>query len=474
MTPCFVRAIVLVVLLGVGLLPVPPAAAAGRDPLASVVHMEAPRIKTVPSSIFVPEQLDSLNSVINEAREFGVPLVLRAIKVPSSVGLLSQASVIDGAAPTAEQVTARMAEEWLSREAIETSPGAEDGILLLVVIPEDDHRLTTAAFATGPRALPLNGLTRERLDRAVTDVMQPFFENDSVAAGISSGIAHLSYDNLFAAPARLEPTPQQAKLHTVTDTFLAGLAGLSVVAVCALAMRIWRRDETTVVADAPVRSPYEAGALARGRVDESIVAAALLRLMERGAVVACTGRSNALVLGVEPDVPVTDPFERKVLERLALESGGAGKLTGSALRRLQDVVAPAREWLQDDLASRRLFNWDARVETMWMILGCAVAGTIAVFSLGPSIISMSRLGVFAIVTSLLAIAAALTWAARRSWTTRLGKRSLARWLSATRDTSDLVTYDMIVRQDSLLDIPGGPDVPPPVRVVRELRGLGAG
>lgn len=466
---------VLLILIAFTMAGVPVSIAAERDPLASVVNMESPQLQTVPRDIFTSAQRDSISSVVNEARLFGVPLVVRVISVPAPLGSLYESGAIAGAAPSAGKLTERLAEQWLAEEGVETSPGAEDGILLLVVVPEGNHRLTTAAFATGNNALPLNGLTRGRLDNVVTDIMQPFFADNSIGAGIHSGIAHLSYDNLFAVPARLQRTEQQEKLRDLTNIVPVGITALGVAALGGLILWIRRRDHTRVaVPDDDSLSPFEAGALTRGRVDEPVVTAALLYLINCGAIDARIQRSGALMLSVNSNVTVADPFAQEVAHRLAIEAGQDGRLPDAAVRRLQDILAPAREWLQDHLAARHLFNRDARVETVWITLGSAALGALALLTLVPSMVAMSRLGVFAVVIAMLAVAVALTWVARRPWTTRAGEQMLRIWLSSALDPESRRIYETIVHQDALLQAPGGPDTPVPVRMVRELRALGTG
>jgi hypothetical protein len=448
--------------------------AAQRDPLASVVEMEAPQLQTVPPNIFATEQRDSITGVVNEARLFGVPLVVRVIQTPTPLGLLSDAGAIAGAAPSAQEITERMAEEWLAREGVETSLGAEDGILLLVVIPEGNHQLTTAAFATGDNALPLNGLTRDRLDHVITTIMPPHFADNTIAAGIHSGIAHLSYDNLFAVPARLQRTEQQERLRDLTNSVLVGMTGLGVLALGGLTLWIRRRDSTRIPAVGDTLSPFEAGALALGRVDEPVVTAALLHMVDRGILRVSMGHAGVLTLAINPDITTVDPFEQQILNLLATEAGQDDRLPNAAVRRVQDVLAPAREWLQDDLARRNLFNRDAKIETLWIILGSAALGILALFSLVPSIVAMSRYGLFTFGIAMLMVAGALTWAVRRSWTTGAGQRILATWLSTRLHPEDAAIYDTIVHQDALLATPGGPDTQPSVRMARELRALGPG
>lgn len=447
---------------------------AERDPLASVVDMSSPQVQVIPDDLFTNEQRASLAGVVNEARLFGVPLVVRAITLPTSLQALPDATTLTGVVPNEQEIVQRMAEAWLAEETVETSDGAGDGILLLVVIPENDHTRASAAFATGPNALPLNGLTEEHLDRVLHDVIYPFFANNHIATGIHSGVAYLSYDNLFAVPARHQRSDQQQVLNDITSIAFTGLALAGILALDGLVLWIRRRDRYSGQGSEHLLSPFEAGALARGRVDANVITAALLHLVDIGALRLQTGQTGETILAIQDSVPVTDPFAQRIRDRLLAEAGNNGFVQGASMRRIQDVLSPVGDNLQDTLVARSLFNRDAKVETIWIVLASAALAAYAAFLLMPSMMSMSRLGLAAILLVAFAVIAALLWIARRSWTSRAGQAALAQWQARPRNTTDLAIYDTIVNQHVLIDSIGGPDVSPQIQLTRSLRALGTG
>jgi hypothetical protein len=344
----------------------------------------------------------------------------------------------------------------------------------MVVVPEHNHTRTVAAFGTGPNALPLNGLTQASLDRVLNDIIYPFFANNTIGPGIHTGIAYLSYDNLFAVPARLELSEQQETLHDLTNVGISGLTLLSVLGLGGLVLWIQRRGNSAAGEDSTIVSPFAAGALARGRVDASVVTGALLHLVRIGAVTPRMGATGELGLDVDREVPVTDPFACQVQRILVTEAGSTGRVEGAGMRRIQDILTPARDWLRDDLACRHLFNRDALVESVWVLLGSAGVATVALFSLLPSMVALSRIGIASIVIAAIAIILALLWVKRRSWTTPTGRHALATWQAANPNSDDMADFETVVHQDAMLQAPGGPDIPSPIQQVRELRGLGAG
>lgn len=447
---------------------------AARDPLANIEDMPAPQLQVLPSDLFAPVQKDALNGIVNEARQFGVPLVVRVISVPTTLDLLPEISVVAGSSPDGQQIVERMAEEWLAKEGVETSQGAGDGILLLVVVPEDDHTQARAAFATGPRALPLNGLTESSLDRVLNEIIYPFFGRNAIAGGIHSGIAYLSYDNLFAVPAARPLSHQQETLHRLTNLGLASLTILSSLALGGLIIWIQRRDKTSGAHGPEVTSPFVAGALARGRADSAVTTGALLHLMQLGAIDSHRAPAGEMILTLHNDVPLTDPVAKHVFHLLASEADSSNQVQGAAIRRIQDVLAPARDNLRDQLATRKLFNPDALVETVWILIACAAVAAVALFSLMPSMLGLSRVGIFGIAIAAIAIILALRWVTRRSWTTMAGKQALATWQSADHSLADQAAFAAIANQDDLILPEGGPATPHITQLARSFRGLGAG
>jgi len=115
------------------------------------------------------------------------------------------------------------------------------------------------------------------------------------------------------------------------------------------------------------------------------------------------------------------------------------------------VLYPARRWLEDDLARRGLFKRKAKVETVWIVWGCAMALVAALYMLTPAIVGMARWGIFAIVVVALAICLALWWAAHRSWATAAGRLALRQWeaIHRGRDGAAIALYERIVHHEEL-------------------------
>jgi uncharacterized protein (TIGR04222 family) len=435
-----------------------------RDRLAPLT-MEAPPFASFPAGVLSDDDASLIYRLVLENREFGVPHAVRVISVPTS------AASLPGPVPSQQEITQRLADEWIANEPIESSPGADDGILLLVVIPADDHAQTTAAYATGANALPQNGLTRPRLDAIVRGVMEPYFRADTIGTGIAEGTATLSYENLFLPSPGIEVTGAKERLQTIANLPLAALTAAAALALLGAAFWLSRRGGPSGAA--PERlSPFAASAIARGRVDDAVTTGAVLHLIELGAL---TPRSThrGVTLAIGPAPASADPFVCRVWEALRAEAQDDPPVVApAAMRRLPDVMAIARREQEDDLTRRGLLNRNARRETLWVGLACFILLAVAVYTLTPAIIGLARWGVFAAAFALVAIGLTLWWLSRRSWATAAGHAALRAWTPANAAEREL--YDTIVEQDDLLGLEGGlAATTRPVQLVRTLRGLGA-
>lgn len=464
------RTLVSLLLLATLLAGVLPAAAqpAERDRLAPVTP-EPPPYAAFPPGILSQGDTDTVAAVVREARAFGVPLAVRVIAVPTVLAPL-------GVGDMPQRITQQLADEWLAGEPVESSEGADDGILLLVVIPRDDHTRTTAAFATGAHALPQNGLTRERLDSIVRDVMTPRFAANSIGFGVNEGVATLSYENLFLPSPRLELTENQETLQRVTNLLLATITALGALAAFGVVLWLRARASRRTEGEPGTLSPFAAGALARGRVDDAATTGALLHLVETGALVPRTAPLGGTALEVaEAAMPELDPFATRILALVHQQATGTpAVLAPAAMRWLPRLLDPARKELENDLARRGLINRQARVETAWALLAAGGALAAALYAIVPSIVGMARWGIFAAVAAMVIAIGVLWWATHRSWTTPLGREALAGWLAAHPEpsSSERAIFEAIVEQDQLLGWDGGA-TSGPVRLVRALRGLGA-
>lgn len=445
-----------------------PAAANERDPLAPVFDMEATPLEVFPPELVAEENQQAIVDLVNEARLFGVPVAVRVVSHDAGHENLPQLDNAPSDTRIDQETMRELAQAWMEREPIESRPDAEDGFLMLVIMPQDETQ-SSAIIQPGANALPLNGLTAGNIDQVVQDLVLPSFDQNQVSQGIRNGLSVFSYNNLFAKPERIALDDLHRDLRMVAGLPLAGATTLAALALAGLAWWISRRNPITEAEPAGRLSPFAAGALHEGRVNEAVVTGGLLELVRQGALRA---HGRDILIDAQAADAVSDPFLETLLITLRQNTDATGRVEQAAMRRIPELAGPACRLLEDDLATRGLFNRDGKVQTMWLLLASGLTATVALFTLLPSILGMAASGIAAIVFAVVVIVGALVWATHRSWTTPYGREALARW-SATASMEDRIAYDAIVHQDDLVSAVGGPFTTPAINLVRTLRGLGA-
>jgi uncharacterized protein (TIGR04222 family) len=449
-----------------------PASARERDPLAPIESMEAHQFEAFPETVVSEDNAKAITALVNEARLFGVPLSVRVISLPTDNPALRAFNDIDSSAQIPMETVHEMARAWMDDEPIESSPGAEDGFLMFVVIPED-HTLSSAVIEPGPNALPLNGLTQANIDQVINELVMPNLAENHISQGIRAGLSVFSYNNLFGKPERIALDPLHEDLQMIAGVPLAGVTAASGLALVGLAFWIHRRTTGSEGGNAPEPlSPIAASALHEGRVNDAVVTGGLLHLIRMGALSPDGKEDFSLRVSPERGRDIQDPFAKSIHEILWRHADTDGVVLDAAARRLHDLMQPAKAGLEDDLARRGLFNRNGRVELAWLVLASALVAVIALFALLPSILGMARTGIFSIIVAALCITGVLVWGSRRSWTTNHGQAALAAWRE-NASPEELATFDTVANQDALVSAQGGPFVPPTVSLVRDLRGIGA-
>lgn len=445
-----------------------PATARERDPLAPVSAMEATQLEVFPPELVAEENQQGIIDLVNEARLFGVPVAVRVVSQEGGHEYLTRLRDAPANTRMPDDTMRELARAWMKREPIESSPGAADGFLMLVIMPQDETQ-SSVIIEPGPNALPLNGLTAGNIDEVVRTLVLPSFDNNEISQGIRVGLSVFSYNNLFARPERIELDKLHQDLRTVAGLPLAGATTLASIALAGLAWWISRRARPGTTGPAPTLSPFAAGALHEGRVNDAVMTGGLLELLRLGVL---RPGDEDIVVDKERGATVEDPFLASLVAMLVRNADDDGRIHRGALRRLPDLESPARSLLEDDLAARGLLDRDGKVETMWLVLASGLTATLALFTLLPSILGMARSGIAAITLAAIVITVVLAWATRRSWTTPRGREALAAW-EATASPDERAAFDAIVDQDDLVSAAGGPFTPPTIDLVRTLRGLGA-
>lgn len=443
--------------------------ASARD-LFDPVNPAAAPFQATPSRLLDADDQKTIIKIINEARSFGVPFAVRVQSVPT---------------PQDEESTQKEADQLYANQPIESGDGADDGLLLLVLVPTADRTQTSAAFTYGSHFLPQGGITPKALDRTLNEVMIPLFKTDTVENALINGVSWVTYDQLFLSSPRLERSDAQSWLARITNIPLIPIMLLAGTAYAVVAFWVARQTRNAPAAQqsSPLTSPFAAGAIRRGRVDEAIDAAAIVRLIDTGALELRTSRKGQQDLVLDADAsPGTDPFLSHLWRDLvAMAAPETGIIAAGSIRRLRDAFGPARRWQEDQLAADGYLAPRSRSMNRELLFAGLALILLAVYCMAPAIVSMDRWGLFVDGALLIEAGAIIWWSFQRSFATTAGLHAVSAWEASVntgkaRGTDDAITaaeiYALIVDQEHRLgeDEPiarrFGPGIPPLMKTLR--------
>lgn len=439
-----------------------PAAAREGDTLLPI-QIDAPALETYPDDLLADNDFRAIESRVIEARNAGVPVAIRIVDMTQPAAEMPfpvrKYARDDFSQPMSAERQQALASAWFEHESIETSNGADDGFVLLVLVPEDRTH-TEAIWGIGPNALPLNGLTEENI-HATNNVMDAQFAEGNMPNGVYLGISEFSYNVQFGVPERLERTSNQNALHTAMIP-LAIVTAFVGLLVPALAWRLSRRHDDSGDIDQPL-TPWQAAAIHRKRATPAITAAMLLDAVHRG--VLTPGRDGSVQLSPEPG--------NVAVEALRPFANTDGVVPAEVMLEVNAITAPVRDQIENDLAECGVMTSRVYVDRMWILVSMAGALGMAALTVVPTIVSMSAIGVFGIAIAIIGVVSGWWWLTHRSYVTPAGEALLERWL-AEASPEERHLFDSATNLRMLTDQIGGPVVNPQTRLVRQLRGLGAG
>ncbi len=419
--PSIVLTIVVAVVLAVGIV-VPRSAAAqefGSPDSGLRVYDEA--------GIFTSTEVQFLEEAAARVATAGAPTVVYI-----------RAEDRDG--DETEQDAADLMEDW----AVESAPGAKDGLVLFFNTDPDDLGHGRFALFAGETHFDGGNLPDRELDRIIEDVMTGPIRDDQPAVGLAAGLDAAAQSLEFGPP----PPPEPSDLEEAANTIAAwplGIAGVAAGAISAIWMgRRWRQrpgggvapDSTTTTL--PDRlPPAVAGALATGSAGVAQAQGTILDLAARGALAfepeerGAQKNQKVQILLVDDSLLRTD-YERDVWRALAAVADPAGVITAKQLPKLQNAWKQADATLRRGMEDRGWWNPDVdRLRRPFFVIGgVLLVATIAIVIV--TAIGEQPFGAIPSVALGLVAVAALILGGSYPRTTEAGAAAAAPWLGLQR------------------------------------------
>ncbi len=396
-------------------------------------------LTTLPEDIDVLEQtpafeqlMSDLRNVVNESRNYGIPFAVHVITDED----------VDSERPADEIAADRFADA-----PIETSDGADDGLLMLVIVNESDYSATRVGFATGHNFYPRGGITPERLDYIADVQMQALFDENRIGDAVVEGATWVEWTQLF------EPTPNEplTKLQEGLGTMLepwgsllfGALAALVLAAAIGTKALTWRGTAATMSLDGT--DAVEIGAIARGRVDRAVLAGSVIDAIDRGAVLL--DNRGQLRAGATP----LTPRDELLIEAIRDIETRGGAPTPAMLGRYLSTNGAARKALEDRLAAAGALDRRSPVLTVWLRCIAAVGTVIGIIALVISVLGESAPSLATAIALTGISLVALIWNEQRSWSTRAGRAALREWQGAhsSQDDRGRALYEAITGMDTI-------------------------
>ncbi len=402
----------------------------GWDIFAPVATTTEP-LAVEPADLLTKDDKDSIDHVVRETRTYGIPW---------SIWVVSREEL--GNDLPADEV----AQDRYDETPVESTEGAGDGLLMVVIVPED-HTKTEVAFVTGPDFYPKGGITPERFDYIIGVQMAPLIEEGKIGEAVIEGATWVEWTQLFL------PTPDQpaTDLQTGLGDLLEPIGALAFGALTALvlaaaavaAFLTWRGSGA--ISPAPVTALL-AAATTRGRVDHAVLAGMVLDAADRGLLRFEDGQY----------LPAADPATTTGVDAIVFAEAsdmtreGISTTPRNLVRSLERRTG-ARGYLEDSLARAGLFDPRSPVFTMILRTVSAVGLALGAVGLVLSVLGESDLALATSLSLAVVSLATLLWNERRSWATRLGRHDVADWKArhgAATDRERLL-YEAVVGYETV-------------------------
>lgn len=202
-----------------------PARAETTDPASNRLNFQEKSDRSVPSRAedsdrFVYDYAGALTREQSERHKFDLDR-LRDAGIPVVVYIRRSDDSKDESVAFADLLR----NEW----RLESAPGADDGIVILVTLSDLSPLRDSLVMSLGPNALPIGQLDAERLQEIYDTEMQPAFRKDEIDLAVSYGVRRILYYEGYTPPdpASLSESQTTARSLAPWTILLAGLSGVA-------------------------------------------------------------------------------------------------------------------------------------------------------------------------------------------------------------------------------------------------------
>jgi hypothetical protein len=365
----------------------------------------------------------------------------RRYGIPWSVAVVRDSQIDPDVSPDEYAAT------LLNELEIESEPDADDGLLMMAVIPEGDHTATTVHFATGHAFYPRGGITPEHLEWIAEVQMAPYIADNTIGDAIIEGAYWVEWMQFFEPPPNPAPTILQTGLGDLLDPLgsvtLAGLAML--IAGGATAVAIMTRQGVTAPADQLDLGVTGATALAIGRFNEQAVAGVVLDASNRSVLIETP---DGLALNSNVTSHRYSAYDAQLMRAVtALKEEGVVVTHARLVRYLGK--SELSTGIEDDLARSGFMHPRSPLFQAALSVAAVTGSLLGIAGLVLAVLGQVESALFAALALTAVAIPVLIWNESRSWTTQAGREQLARWLNQHPDDPDRRLFETVLRHNDL-------------------------
>ncbi|MDQ4100060.1 MAG: TPM domain-containing protein [Chloroflexota bacterium] len=139
-----------------------------------------------------------------------------------------------------DQQAAAFADRLLNEWSVESAPGANDGLVMLISMGVTTRRSGEVTIRTGPRALPEGGLDAARLASIAEERIEPRLQRGQIYTGALAGLRGMVYTIAYFPAPQPPPTERERRVAEILTWLAPVTNALALIGIVGWAFR-WPR-----------------------------------------------------------------------------------------------------------------------------------------------------------------------------------------------------------------------------------------